>query len=101
MDVRDFDFDLPAELIAQEPPPERGGSRLLFLNRATGRALTHTIAALPDLLGAATAGHQQHTRFPGAADRPSRAERRRSRVPAYRPRSRATGGKRWCIRARS
>ena len=52
LDVRDFDFDLPAELIAQEPPTERGGSRLLSLNRATG-ALTHsTIAALPDLLEA-------------------------------------------------
>src|SRR5688572_28466980 len=50
LDVRDFDFDLPAELIAQEPPRERGDSRLLSLNRATG-ALTHsTITALPDLL---------------------------------------------------
>ena len=50
MDVRDFDFDLPPELIAQEPPAERGGSRLLFLNRATG-AITHTtIGALPELL---------------------------------------------------
>jgi S-adenosylmethionine:tRNA ribosyltransferase-isomerase len=50
MDVRDFDFDLPAELIAQEPPPDRGASRLLFLDRARG-ALTHTqVAALPDLL---------------------------------------------------
>ena len=26
LDVRDFDFDLPADLIAQEPPPERGAS---------------------------------------------------------------------------
>ncbi|MDO8794488.1 MAG: tRNA preQ1(34) S-adenosylmethionine ribosyltransferase-isomerase QueA [Vicinamibacterales bacterium] len=29
MDVADFDFDLPDELIAQHPPAERGGSRLL------------------------------------------------------------------------
>ncbi len=36
MDVADFDFDLPEELIAQDPPPERGGSRLLVLNRRTG-----------------------------------------------------------------
>jgi len=50
MDVRDFDFTLPAELIAQEPPAERGGARLLHLTRATG-AIAHTsIAALPDLL---------------------------------------------------
>jgi S-adenosylmethionine:tRNA ribosyltransferase-isomerase len=52
MDVHDFDFDLPPELIAQEPPPERGGARLLVVERATG-ALTHThVAALPDILRA-------------------------------------------------
>src|SRR5262245_13832033 len=50
MQVRDFDFELPDELIAQEPPPERGGSRLLCLRRDRP-ALTHTtIASLPDLL---------------------------------------------------
>jgi S-adenosylmethionine:tRNA ribosyltransferase-isomerase len=36
MDVTDFDFELPEELIAQEPPPERGGSRLLILSRTGG-----------------------------------------------------------------
>jgi S-adenosylmethionine:tRNA ribosyltransferase-isomerase len=41
MDVRDFDFDLPPELIAQEPPAERGTARMLCLDRSTG-ALTHT-----------------------------------------------------------
>src|SRR4051812_50003750 len=50
MDVRDFDFDLPAELIAQEPTPDRGAARLLYLDRRCG-ALTHThITALPALL---------------------------------------------------
>ena len=50
MDVREFDFNLPPELIAQNPSPERGGARLLVLDRASGR-LHHTfIAALPDLL---------------------------------------------------
>ena len=33
--VADFDFDLPPELIAQHPAPERSGSRLLD---ATGAA---------------------------------------------------------------
>ena len=52
MDVRDFDFDLPPELIAQEPPAVRGGSRLLQLGRSTG-AIAHTrVGALPDLLRA-------------------------------------------------
>src|SRR5712692_10604063 len=50
MDVREFDFDLPSELIAQEPPTARTGARLLCLGRASG-ALTHThVTALPDLL---------------------------------------------------
>lgn len=36
MHLSDFDFDLPEELIAQEPLAERTGSRLMVLNRATG-----------------------------------------------------------------
>ena len=50
MDVRDLDFDLPSELIAQEPSRERGGSRLLFLNRATDAIIHTTIGALPECL---------------------------------------------------
>jgi len=34
--VQDFDYVLPPELIAQEPPPERGASRMLLLDRSTG-----------------------------------------------------------------
>lgn len=41
MDVADFDFLLPQELIAQDPPEHRGGSRLLALSRDTG-AIAHT-----------------------------------------------------------
>jgi S-adenosylmethionine:tRNA ribosyltransferase-isomerase len=52
MDVRDFDFDLPPELIAQEPPATRGGARLLRLDRATGAIAHATVSALPDLLRA-------------------------------------------------
>ena len=33
MNVADFDFELPDALIAQHPPTERGGSRLLVLRR--------------------------------------------------------------------
>jgi S-adenosylmethionine:tRNA ribosyltransferase-isomerase len=52
MDVRDFDFDLPPELIAQEPAPDRGAARLLLLDRDSG-SLTHSrVAALPDFLRA-------------------------------------------------
>ncbi|HEY1803456.1 MAG TPA: tRNA preQ1(34) S-adenosylmethionine ribosyltransferase-isomerase QueA [Terracidiphilus sp.] len=34
--VENFNYDLPEELIAQEPPAERGTSRMLMMDRATG-----------------------------------------------------------------
>ena len=46
MNLSDFDFELPEELIAQEPPPERGGSRLLKLNRSDGVLEDATFADL-------------------------------------------------------
>ena len=51
MDVTDFDYDLPDELIAQEPA-ERGHSRLLLLDRDSGAVEHSTIARLPEHLGA-------------------------------------------------
>ena len=43
MDVAEFDFELPEALIAQHPPQDRGGSRLLVLRRGGG--LEHTVFA--------------------------------------------------------
>ena len=34
--VADFDFELPAESIAQQPPAERGQSRMLVMDRMSG-----------------------------------------------------------------
>ena len=45
--VADFDFPLPPEQIAQAPPAERGTSRLLVLERATGRISHGRIGDLP------------------------------------------------------
>ena len=50
MNLADFDFDLPDDLIAQQPSGERGGSRLLTLERATGRVLHRQFSELPSLL---------------------------------------------------
>jgi len=48
----DFDFVLPPELIAQAPVPDRDGSRLLVVERATGR-LTHAhFRDLPSIIPA-------------------------------------------------
>jgi len=48
--VADFDYDLPPELIAQEPLPDRAASRLLHLNRATGEKRDLAFRDFPDLL---------------------------------------------------
>jgi S-adenosylmethionine:tRNA ribosyltransferase-isomerase len=50
VNVADFDFDLPDHLIAQDPPVERGGSRLMSLDRAAGRVSHHRFAELAALL---------------------------------------------------
>ena len=49
MRVTDFDFELPAELVAQEARP-RGESRLLVLNRAAGAIEHSSVADLPAFL---------------------------------------------------
>ena len=36
MDVKDFDYDLPEELIAQDPLEDRSSSRLMVLDKKTG-----------------------------------------------------------------
>lgn len=47
MDVSQFDFELPEELIAQEPAPKRSGSRLMVVNREN-QTVEHR--RFPDLL---------------------------------------------------
>jgi S-adenosylmethionine:tRNA ribosyltransferase-isomerase len=48
----DFHYDLPRELIAQVPLPERSASRLLVADAAHGRLEDRRIAELPHLLRA-------------------------------------------------
>ncbi len=52
MDVADFDFELPDDLIAQEPAAERDGARLLALDRATGATAKASVGDLPAFLRA-------------------------------------------------
>jgi len=51
--LREFDFDLPRNLIAQRPLSRRDGSRLMVLSRPTGR-VNHR--AFPDLVGLLSPG---------------------------------------------
>jgi S-adenosylmethionine:tRNA ribosyltransferase-isomerase len=48
--VSEFDFELPEELIAQQPPAQRGASRMMLLNRQTGETQDAAFADFPHLL---------------------------------------------------
>jgi S-adenosylmethionine:tRNA ribosyltransferase-isomerase len=48
--VADFDYDLPPELIAQQPLSDRSQSRMLVMNRATGALRDSNFAELSPLL---------------------------------------------------
>ncbi len=48
--VSDFDFHLPEELIAQQPPAERGTSRMLVVDRKTGALRDSAFSELPNLV---------------------------------------------------
>src|ERR1700684_4534813 len=50
--VSDFNFDLPEDLIAQNPPEVRGSSRMLCVDRATGAFADDLFRNLPERLRA-------------------------------------------------
>src|SRR5258707_2706024 len=52
MDVSLFEYELPPELIAQEPAEPRDASRLLVLDRAAGAWEDRRFTELPELLRA-------------------------------------------------
>lgn len=53
MKASDFEYQLPPELIAQEPLAERAASRLLVLHRATGAIEHRRFADIADLIAPA------------------------------------------------
>jgi len=48
--LADYDFDLPAENIAQEPAAERDSARLMVLERSSGERQHAAVRGLPSLL---------------------------------------------------
>src|SRR5713226_1744329 len=48
--LEEFDYQLPAELIAQRPLAERDASRMLVLDRATGNFADRMFRELPQIL---------------------------------------------------
>ena len=51
MKLSDYDYDLPAELIAQEPLADRTASRMLAVERKSGAIVDRKFVELPTLLG--------------------------------------------------
>ena len=51
MDLSELDYELPPELIAQDPAERRDASRLLVYERSTGAVRHRTFDVLPDELG--------------------------------------------------
>lgn len=52
MNLSDFDYHLPEELIAQEPLPDRAASRMLVVDRKSGCVEDHAFRELPQYLRA-------------------------------------------------
>jgi S-adenosylmethionine:tRNA ribosyltransferase-isomerase len=50
MDTSALEYELPRELIAQSPAPQRDASRLLIYRRSTGDVEHRTFSELPDVL---------------------------------------------------
>jgi len=48
--LSDFQFDLPSKLIAQHPVDRRDASRLMFVERSTGKISHHCFSDLPHLI---------------------------------------------------
>lgn len=50
LDLESYDYELPLELIAQHPLPQRDGSRLMYVNRQDGSLKHMKFNLLPQLL---------------------------------------------------
>lgn len=50
LDPSQFDYHLPKDLIANEPMPDRSSSRLLVVNRQTGKLIDSVFSSLIDFL---------------------------------------------------
>ena len=61
MDVKDFDYDLPEELIAQDPLEDRSSSRLMVLDKKTGEVSHHVFKEIVKYLRPGDYGKDRDT----------------------------------------
>jgi len=110
MDLAAFDYDLPEELIAQEPLADRASSRMLVVRRAEGRCEDRAFRELPQFLGpgdclvlndsrvfpARLYGHRQGVRaLPIGKGNPKRREYLSGQVEVFLLRPVGVGGREW------
>lgn len=62
MRLSDFDFELPEELLAKFPSPQRGQSRLMVINRKHGSVAHHNFSDLPQFFESGDALVMNNTR---------------------------------------
>ena len=76
MDVKDFYYDLPQELIAQDPLEDRSSSRLLVLDKKTGEMQHKVFKDIVNYLHPGDCLVINDTKgYPGASDRKQGRER--------------------------
>jgi S-adenosylmethionine:tRNA ribosyltransferase-isomerase len=110
MNLADFDFHLPEELIAQQPLADRSASRMLVLYRSEGRWEDRQFRELPSLLGqgdclvlndskvfpARLFGHREGVRsLPVGKNNPKRHEHLSGEVEVFLLRPVSSDGKDW------
>jgi S-adenosylmethionine:tRNA ribosyltransferase-isomerase len=72
MNLDFLDYELPQELIAQQPCPERDQARLMVVRRTGTELQSRVFHDLLELLSPGRpAGPQRHARAAGPPDRPS------------------------------
>jgi len=92
--LSDFDYDLPEELIAQQPLRDRAASRMLVVDRKTGTWQDRTFREFPSLLQPGDCLVLNDSRvFPSRLF--GHRERHRGRVEVFLTRQQSPDGLRW------
>jgi S-adenosylmethionine:tRNA ribosyltransferase-isomerase len=110
MDLAEFDYHLPEELVAQEPPADRAAARMLVVDRRAGNWEDRQFRDFPSFLGpgdclvlndsrvfpARLFGHRQGVRsLPVGKNNPKRHEHLSGAVEVFLLRAVAEGGRDW------
>ena len=89
MKTSDFYYDLPEELIAQDPPEDRSSSRLMMLDKETGKTEHHVFREIIDELNPGDCPVINDTKvIPARTDRSKGRHRSKDRSASFKTRGR-------------